>query len=180
MTLIDRMRIGAVVAGYDFWLELRGVGGRRRRELRRELRTNLRDAAADVGVRMAVLRVGSPRALAHEALADGAKRPLWSLASSCGGLALAVMVFAVLFAAAGFADGVSASGVHTPVEGPLVLVPGTTAEAHFPAGGGISLGVSFGWSVLVLPAVVFLLVARPWRLLRRNVTAAAPPGDGNR
>ncbi|HEX5511767.1 MAG TPA: hypothetical protein VFX41_08625 [Actinomycetales bacterium] len=180
MSLLDRMRIARVVAGYDFWLEARGVAGRRRRDLRRELRANLTEAAGDVGAREAVRRVGSPRVLAQEALADGAKRPLWSLASSCGGLALVVMVFAVLFAAFGFADGVSASGVHEPVEGPLVLVPGSTAEAHFPVGGGISLGVSFGWSVLVLPAVVFLLVARPWRLLRRNVTAAAGAGLDNR
>jgi hypothetical protein len=81
------------------------------------------------------------------------------------------MVLALLLLAVGFADGVSASGVREPVEGPLVLVPGSSAEAHFPADGGMSLGVSFGWPVLVLPAVVFLLVARPWRWLR---TGGAP------
>jgi hypothetical protein len=72
MSLLDRMWIGRAVVGYDFWLEARGVAGRRRRDLRRELRANLSEAALDVGAREAVRRVGSPRVLALEALADGA------------------------------------------------------------------------------------------------------------
>ncbi|MPZ64703.1 MAG: hypothetical protein GEU83_04020 [Pseudonocardiaceae bacterium] len=56
MTFLDRLRVENAVMVYDFWMDLRGVRGRRRRELRRELRTNLRDAAADVGMGTALDR----------------------------------------------------------------------------------------------------------------------------
>ena len=50
MSLIDRFRRENAVQQYDFWLDLRAVPMRRRRELRRELRANLTEASADVGM----------------------------------------------------------------------------------------------------------------------------------
>jgi len=173
MNVLDRIRVDRVVAGYDFWLEARGVPGRRRRDLRRELRSNITEAARDVGVRPALAGVGSPRTLAQEATSDGVKRPLWSLASACGAAVLVLLAFAAMLAGSGFADAVEASGVRQEVSAPLSLLPGVSAQAHFPAGGGAAFGVSFGWQFLLPALVVFGLVARPWRLLRpRNVSAS--------
>lgn len=46
MRASDRLRVENAVFSYSFWLDLRGIAGRRRRDLRRELRANLQDAAA--------------------------------------------------------------------------------------------------------------------------------------
>jgi len=54
VNILDRARIVGATVSYDLWLELAGVPGRRRRDLRRELRANLRDATALVGSHTAV------------------------------------------------------------------------------------------------------------------------------
>src|SRR5699024_11186186 len=67
MRTTDRIRLEHAVQRYDFWLDMRGVSMRRRRELRRELRTNLAEATADVGMTRAIFGIGSPKELAHAA-----------------------------------------------------------------------------------------------------------------
>ncbi|HEX5534813.1 MAG TPA: hypothetical protein VFX33_13815 [Actinomycetales bacterium] len=174
MSPLDRMRIARVVAGYDFWLEARGVPGRRRRDLRRELRSNITEAVRDVGVRPALAGVGSARLLAQEATSDGVKRPLWSLAAACSAAVLVLLAFAAMLAGSGFVDAVEASGVRQEVAAPLSLLPGVSGYAHFPEDGGTAFGISFGWQFLLPALVVFVVVARPWRLLRTSkVTAGA-------
>lgn len=59
MNILDRARIVGATVSYDLWLELAGVPGRRRRDLRRELRANLRDATALVGSHTAVRYVAA-------------------------------------------------------------------------------------------------------------------------
>lgn len=67
MRIYDRLRIEATVLRYDYWLEMRGVRGRDRRDLRGELRANLHEASADVGTTRALFGIGSPKQLAHAA-----------------------------------------------------------------------------------------------------------------
>ncbi|MFC7492054.1 MULTISPECIES: hypothetical protein [unclassified Knoellia] len=78
MKPVDRLRIESAVLRYDFWLEMRGVRGRRRRALRSELRANLLEATSDVGVTRALFGIGSPKQLAYAAQPADPSRPRWS------------------------------------------------------------------------------------------------------
>ena len=111
MGIIDRFRIENAVQTYDFWLELRGMRSRRRKEARRELRTNLRDAAADVGVTQALFNIGSPKELAYAMTPEATQRPRWSLGAMWASLAFVVVVFGLVYTASTFTSGVDASGV---------------------------------------------------------------------
>ena len=111
MGIIDRFRIENAVQTYDFWLELRGMRSRRRKEARRELRTNLRDAAADVGVTQALFNIGSPKELAYAMTPEATQRPRWSLGAMWASLAFVVVVFGLMYTASTFTSGVDASGV---------------------------------------------------------------------
>ena len=78
MTVQDRLRIENALLRYDFWLEMRGVAGFRRRALRRELRANLLAASEDVGTTRALFGIGSPKELAYAATEGDPTRPRWS------------------------------------------------------------------------------------------------------
>ena len=112
MGIIDTLRSERTVQSYDFWLEMRGTGWRRRKELRRELRANLRAATEDVGATQALLNVGAPKELAREAT-DGEyqRRPQWSRAAFFAALTLGAVLFAVMYTATTFTAGVEAAGV---------------------------------------------------------------------
>src|SRR5699024_2234324 len=111
MRTTDRIRLEHAVQRYDFWLDMRGVSMRRRRELRRELRTNLAEATADVGMTRAIFGIGSPKELAHAATENDPSRPRWGQGALAAALVFGVVVLACLYAATAFTQGVEASGV---------------------------------------------------------------------
>ena len=167
---LDKLRIGEAVSSYDFWLGLRGVSGRRRRELRAELRANLWDAAQRVGAKQAVKAVGPLRRLA----ADGAAEPLsprWGFGVAVGLVALEVLVMAQVFLTTVVVDTAEAAGARK-VDVAVTLVPGMRAT-YEKAVDGFTFGMTPGPVPFVLAALVFLWVARPWLLVRRRSVASA-------
>lgn len=54
---VDKLLIAGAVSRYDFWLGLRGVGGRDRRRYRAELRANLWEAAQGCAAKHAITAV---------------------------------------------------------------------------------------------------------------------------
>lgn len=171
MRIIDRLRIENAVQTYDFWLELRGMRWRRRKEARRELRTNLRDAAADIGVTQALFNIGSPKQLAYAMTPDATKRPRWSLGAMWAALAFAVVIFGLMYTATTFTSGVEAAGVvGQEVTGVVFPWVGVDFLARIePNRGGLSVGAGNAqWYVLGLPLLAFLLSARPWRAVTQK------------
>ncbi|GAB2695941.1 hypothetical protein [Thalassiella azotivora] len=166
--VVDRLRIEGAVVRYDLWLDLHGVPGRRRRDLRRELRSNLQEAGHDVGVRAAVRRLGGVRELAADSVVSDRNRPAWTVGLLWAAGSLVLLLWLTLLQAAAFADGVAASGVGRPVSGELTLLPGVGVEAHVPDDGGLSIAVTGSWSLLVVPLLVLVVAARPWRLAGRR------------
>lgn len=173
MNVIDRVRIWHAVQRYDMWLELRGVRHRDRKVLRTELRTNLRDAAADIGTTRALFGIGSPRELAYAVTDVDPGRPRWYLGLLWAGLTFAATLSAVVWTSLVFLEGVLASGVTgREVHGSVFPWVGARFTARNDAGAGLSFGVENPWQVVAVPLVVFLLVAQPWRLLRRASAGA--------
>lgn len=180
MNIIDALRTEDLVQRYDFWLEMRGARWSRRKELRRELRANLRAASSDVGTTQALLNVGSAKQLAREAT-DGEyqRRPQWSRAGFYAALALGAVVLVTLYTATTFTAGVEAAGtVGQEVTGSVFPWLGVEFMARIEEGrGGIAAGAAgSGWLVLGLPLLVFVLTARPWRLVtgRRSAAVGEP------
>lgn len=167
MNAIDRLRIESAILRYDFWLEMRGLKGARRRDLRRELRANLRDASGDVGTTRALFGIGSPKELAYAATDADPSRPRWSqgLLWATGTLLLLLVWLAITTAtiiatlnAAPAADSAEVSPF--PWFGTTFAVTSTPdlVKAH----------VEPVWQLFWFPVLVFLLVAQPWRRLRRR------------
>ncbi|MFC7492053.1 MULTISPECIES: hypothetical protein [unclassified Knoellia] len=72
---------------------------------------------------------------------------------------------------------VEAAGVTDAVEVRSFPWLGTSFTAqHTP--GTINAGYQQPWALLVAPLLVFVLVAQPWRLLRRGPRAAAIEPEG--
>ncbi len=167
-SVLDRARIERAVWSYDFWLDLRGTPGRRRRRrgLRRELRANLVDAGAVVGTRVAVAGQGGTRATAAAAGEPDADRPRWSAGLQAGVSVAVATVVIQLFAALWWVDGAFAATSSEPVRGSLFGFPGSSV-AYLPGGRGFAVEVVPGWTGVLLGVAVLLLVARPWRALRR-------------
>lgn len=173
MGIIDRFRIENAVQTYDFWLELRGMRSRRRKEARRELRTNLRDAAADVGVTQALFNIGSPKELAYAMTPEATQRPRWSLGAMWASLAFVVVVFGLMYTASTFTSGVDASGVvGQQVTGFVFPWFGVDFMARIePNRGGLAVGAGKAqWYVLGLPLLAFVLAARPWRAFTQKAS----------
>ncbi|EAP98782.1 hypothetical protein JNB_01400 [Janibacter sp. HTCC2649] len=166
MKNFDRLRIEYAVQRYDFSLELRGVSGARRRELRRELRANLTEASADVGVTRALFGIGSPKQLAYAATEGDASRPRWSLGAFWASGTFAVLLVWLALTMLTIVETVEAAGVGEPVSVRPFPWLGTTFVVESSPG---SLGAELHapWQLLVGPLLVFLLVAQPWRRLRR-------------
>lgn len=172
-TMTDRFRIENAVQRYDFWLDMRGVPTRRRRELRRELRANLTEAGADVGMTHALFGIGSPKELAYAATENDPSRPRWGRGALVAALVFALVVFALMYTATVFTQGVEASGiVGETVRGSVLPWYGVEFSARVEEGrGGLATGASMSfYYILGLPLLVFLLVAQPWRLLRSRRT----------
>lgn len=171
MNLLDRIRIERAVQSYDLWLDLRGASMRRRRGLRRELRANLAEATADVGSRTAVDRLGSTRSMAVVAVPSRRGVPRWSVGGTAAVVALALTLLAQVLAALAWLDGVLDAAGGQAVTGALTFFPGSTLE-YTPMGDGFGLALGVGWLPWALGLLVFVLVARPWRLLARAETTA--------
>ena len=165
MNLVDRARIESAILRYDFWLEMRGVGGSRRRDLRRELRTNLTEAGAEVGTTRALFGIGSPRELAHAATDTDPTRPRWSQGLMWGAGALLVLMVWLTVTSLNLVQAVEAAGTTEPVDVSPFPWFGTTFTVRS-APGVLEASISPLWQLLAGPLLVFLLVAQPWRLLR--------------
>ncbi len=164
LSLVDRYRIGTAVNRYDTWLTLRGVGGRRRRDLRDELRTNLWDAAQQGGARQALANVGPIRALAREA-APARSGPRWALGLFAALVAFEIALAAQFMLATVWFDAAEASGA-ARVEGGVGLVPGMSVlYASDAAPDGARFSMESGPAATMVGLLVFLIVARPWRLV---------------
>lgn len=173
MNLLDRLRITVAVWWYGTWLDLHNVPGRRRRELRRDLRANLREAAASKGAAAAVRDLGGVRRLAAE-MAAANPRPRWAAAAIFGFTAGMLVLLAELFAALNFASGAEAADPTAPVRGALFPFPGSEVIYTPPAGEvGLAVEFAFGWLFLAVAALVFVAVARPWRLVTERRAKAA-------
>ncbi len=171
MTIIDRVRMENAVQRYDFWLDVRGVPMRRRRELRRELRSNLTEARADVGMTRALFGIGSPKQLAYETAPGDPSRPRWGQGALVAAAVFGAVVFACMYTATTFTAGVEASGVvGETVRGFVFPWYGVEFSARVePDRGGLATGArNVQYYFFGLPLLAFLLVAQPWRLLRRQ------------
>lgn len=161
MRIVDRVRIEVAVQQFEYHLELRGTGARRRRELRRELRANLGAAAAAEGVGTALDGIGSPRALAVQMSEPDLSRPRWPVGALWAVSVFAVLMVALVWTSIAVLEAVKASGAH---EASVRIWPwwGVTFHAKV-VGSAQSVGAEGAWLVLFVPLVVFVLAAQPWR-----------------
>ncbi|WP_394275016.1 hypothetical protein [Luteococcus sp.] len=153
---------------YDFWLDYYGVPGKARRQLRRELKANLADSVADRGWERARDGLGSIRLLAKEnadALRDP-RKPAWNSGATAAALAFVLILGMALFGSVAFGDAVRASSLPagTEIEAGLTMMPGVKASAAVDQGFMVALWIS-PWLLFGLPALVFLLASRVWRLV---------------
>ena len=160
-----------LIAHYDFWLDVYGAPGTVRKQLRAELRGNLADAERSRGWVSARDALGSIRLLAKDG-ADAVRdprRPSWNSGAEAAVLAFLVILFSALAASVCFMDGALAAGLASgqEVTGSLTLLPGVRATAVQQAGYIVGLSIS-PWVMAGVPALVFLLVSRPWRLVRNE------------
>jgi hypothetical protein len=167
MNILDRVRIERAVLSYDWWLDLRGTPWRRRRDLRSELRANLRDAAAHTGARAAVTSLGSTRQMAADSAVHDPTRPRWAVGIYSGVTALLLTLLGALLASLAWADGVMDADPTKPVSGSVTLLPGSSME-YAPLGDGFAVSSSVGWLPVAVGLLTFVLVARPWRAVRRS------------
>jgi hypothetical protein len=167
MKPLEHVRIWRAAQSYDFWLDVNGVSGARRRELRSELRRNLVDAAADGGAPTAIGSLGSLRQMAREASPADPTKPRWRSGLSMAAAAAAVMLLVELLAALAWVDGAMAASPDRSVIGSMALFPGSTLE-YAPGPDGFSVSFFPGWLWLAVAALVLLIAARPWRVLTRR------------
>lgn len=156
----DRGRVLWAVLRLDFWQEWYALPGAVSRAQRRELRSNLLAAAGDHGgVPAAVRRLGSLRDLARESVVDtGSTR--WARGAVAAGQALLLVLGVQLVLSFVFADGLLAAG------GGVGTLLGMEVSADS-SGGALRASTDLGgWLLLAVP-LVFVLVAKPWRLVRR-------------
>ncbi len=165
-SIVDRARVWGASLRYDFWLDLNSVPARRRRSLRSELRANLAEAASSVGATTAIRRVGSLRTMAREAVVDDVSRPRWLAGWWAGLSTFATLALVFMLMALVYAEGVLDSGVTTPVSSGLFPFVGSEVTVDpSPTGGGLAVSMAPGFGPLLVALVVFVLVARPWRLI---------------
>ncbi|MEO6019874.1 MAG: hypothetical protein ABIP45_06465 [Knoellia sp.] len=172
MNTIDRLRHESTLARYDFWLEMRGIRSSRRRELRRELRANLAEASADVGTTKALFGIGSPKELAYAATETDASRPRWSQGLLWGAGVFALLMGWLAITGLNIIQTLDAAGSTAAVDVHPFPWFGTTFTVQS-SPGTLEASINPLWQLLVLPLLVFLLVAQPWRLLRRRAHSPA-------
>ena len=173
MNVLDHLRVERAVQSYAFWLDLRGVPGSRRRQLRRELRVNLREAASSHGAVAAVRALGSARTMAADAAPQDTATPRWSAGLQAGAAALLTVLMVEVLASLAWLDGAMAAGEGGRITGSMTLFPGSSLT-YERSGSGFSLSMAPGWLCLVVGMLVLLAVARPWR----HVTGRSQPRQG--
>jgi hypothetical protein len=167
--MADALRLEWALLRYDIWLDWHEVRSSRRRALRRELRANLAESAGDGGAVPAIRGLGSIRRLAAETAAgladDGRPRWLSGIAAAIAAFALCLVL--IMSAALVYLSAVADAGTEEPVSGWLVPFPGAdvTAEASERTFG---VEVTSGWLPVAVALIVFVTVAKPWRLLGRR------------
>ena len=168
---MDRLRIAIAVVTYDTWLSFHGVRGRRRRDLCEELRANVWDAATRGGARQALDAVGPLRVLARESVGPRGPRPNWlaglfvALVALELTLAAQFMLMTVWVDAAAGVGGAARGGLDSPrTRDDGVLHLGRRPGGDERRDGVRSCAARGG-------VAVFLVVARPWRLVRSSVPA---------
>ncbi len=157
----DRFRVARVVLAYDLWLSLRGIGGRRRKNLRAELLANLWDATLRVGSQQATTALGSTRVLAAQSSGTPGD-PQWAIGATAGLSAVLSVVLVQAVALTAWGDAAIAAD-RPRVEGSITLLPGMRATYEQLPGGGFVLGTDLGPLALVAGLAVFVVAARPWR-----------------
>lgn len=172
LSRLDRARIALAGRRYDFWLDLRYVRRRQRRDLRTELTANLTEAAGRVGVSEALAGVGSLRTLASEATRSDDATPRWYAGTVAGLTAFAAAVFLLVVQSLSYVEGVLDSGVEGEVSSSLF--PFVWSEITVTTGeDGFEFFIAPGPMPLLVAIVVGALVARPWRALKANAADPA-------
>jgi uncharacterized membrane protein YhaH (DUF805 family) len=166
--LRDRLRVMSAVSRYDFWLEMRGVRRRRRRDLREELRANLADATPRVGAKQAVEALGSLRQMSADAVGNPGPGPRWANGSIGAGVVFTVCAVVELISLISWLSAARASGV-SQVHGALPLFPASKATFDL-SDGGLSAGLEPGWLIVVATVLAFVVASRPWLALRPRET----------
>lgn len=143
----------------DLWLEWYAVPPATGRAMRKELTANLLEAAHEPGgVRAAVRRV-DVRDLAREAAVDTGA-PRWNRGATAAVLALGLVLVGQGLLALVFADGLLSAG------GGQGTLLGEEVSAS-QDGDGLEVAFGIGPGPVVAAVVVFVLVSRPWRAVRR-------------
>jgi len=176
VNVVEHLRVEWAVQSYGFWLDLRGASWRRRRELRRELRANLREAGAHHGSAAAVRALGSPRAMAAQAIVADPTSARWTAGAQAALAALAVVVLVEVLASLAWLDGVRATEPVGGVTGSLTLFPGSSLT-YEPLDRGFSMALSPGWLALAVALVMLVVVARPWRVVTGRGARSARVGS---
>lgn len=160
----DQVRVRWAVLRLDLWQSWYAVPGRTGKAMRRELAANLQDAAdSPGGVAGAVQRLGSLRELARESVVDtGGVR--WERGAMAAVVAFALVLLVQMLLSFVYADGLLAAG------GGQGRLLGNEVSAREDADSLTVVTAFGGWALVVVP-LAFVLVARPWRLLRRAPSA---------
>jgi hypothetical protein len=174
--LRDRWRISATLVRYEFWLELREVQRRRRRDLIEELRANLHDATAQVGSRHAVKALGSLRRMSAETAETARTQPRWSTGFAAGSAMFVGLFLLELMTTFAWISGAEASGADS-AQGGLPFFPGSRASWNA-VDSGFSMELELGWLTFAAAVLAFVVAARPWlRLSRRSQVGRTETAD---
>ena len=172
LSIVERARIGWAGARYAVWLDLHHVPGRVRKDMTGSLKANLTDAARSVGVTEALENVGSLRRLARSEAHDGQLRSPWLAAFAAAFTTFVTATMAFFLLALYYMEGVWDSGITEPVSGGLFPFVGSEVVVENNGAAGFAFELMPGYLPLVLAVVVFIAVARPWRVFRRSAATA--------
>lgn len=165
---IDRLRIAWLSARYDLWLDLASVPRRDRRDLRSELVANVNDAATVVGVPTAISNIGSVRRMAKQTVLEGELRSAWTAAFTAGFSTIVGLTLGFLLLSLYYIEGVLDAGSDQTVSSWLFPFFGSLIEVEPATTDGLGFTVYPGPLPFVAGIVVFVVIAKPWRALRRN------------
>lgn len=171
MSAWDTVRREILINRYSGWLEYYGVPRAQRRIECADLRANLDQAVAADGYRAAADHLGHPRDLARAVGEGYAAGPRWVLGLYALLAVVVVQGWSLFLTMTSFAAGAEASGVTgREVSGGAFPWPDATFT-YEQTGETLAISVEWPW-FLVLPLLVWVLAARPWRLLTRRRRSA--------
>lgn len=158
----DRLHAEAYLTRLDWHLEA-VMPGKGRRSTIKELRQSLASDPRDMTTSLRDL--GSPKALADQYAADAHRRPLWSIGVISAGAALLVYWTVFLSYVFGMLAAVESTG---SAEADATFF--TIKVTAFSSDEAFGIGWTSDWAWLIVPtviaALVFLLGARIWRLMK--------------